>query len=74
MCAAPAFHRVHETILVLYPNEDILIANGKKIHVKLLARVELLKNGAPYIPLPPSPVITCWGTWLYAIVHYAENF
>jgi hypothetical protein len=59
---AHALHRVCETIRVLYPNVDKLLANGMKIFVKSPARIELFKNKAPDIPLPPTPVITRWGT------------
>jgi hypothetical protein len=52
----------------------MLVSNEKKISVKLPGRIWLFKNGAPDIPFSQSLVITCWGTWLYAIVHYAENF
>jgi hypothetical protein len=55
---AHALHRVCETIRVLYPNVDKLIANGMKIFVKSPARIELFKNKAPDTPLPPTPVIT----------------
>jgi hypothetical protein len=47
MCVAHASHRVFETIRVLYPNVDKLVANGKKIFVKSPARIEFLKNKAP---------------------------
>jgi hypothetical protein len=74
MCVAHALHRVCEAICVLYKNLDYLEANGKKIFAKFPARIELFKNKAPDIPLPPTPVITCWGTSLDANVYYAENF
>jgi hypothetical protein len=73
-CVAHALHRVCETIRVLYPNVDKLVANGKKTFVKSPARIELFKNKAPDTPLPSTPVITRWGTWLDATVYYAENF
>jgi hypothetical protein len=73
-CVAPALHRVCETICVFYPNVDKLVANGKKIFMKLPARIELFKNKAPDAPLPQTPVVTRWGTWLDATVYYAENF
>jgi hypothetical protein len=73
-CAVHALHRVCETICVLYPNVDKSVANGKKIFVKSPARTELFKNKAPDTPLPPTPVIIWWGTWLDATVYYAENF
>jgi hypothetical protein len=63
-CVVHALHRVCETIPVLYPNVDKLVANGKKIFVKSPARIEL----------PPIPVLILWGTWLDATVYYAENF
>lgn len=28
----------------------------------------------PALPLPPSPCITRWGTWLQAAVYYCDNF
>jgi hypothetical protein len=73
-CLAHALHRVCEIISVLYPNVKKLVANGKKIFVKSPARIELFKNNTPDTPLPPTPVITRWGTWLDATVYYAENF
>jgi hypothetical protein len=69
-------HRVCETIHVLYPNVDKLVAYGKKIFVKLPDRIEVFKNEAPDTPLPPTSAsaITWWGTWLDATVYYAETF
>jgi hypothetical protein len=74
MCVVHALQRVCETICVLYPNLDNLVANGKKIFVKLPAKIQLFKDKSPYTPLPPTPVFTCWGTWMVATVYYAENF
>jgi hypothetical protein len=68
MCVAHALHRVCETIHVLHPNVDKLVANEKKIFVKLPARTLLFENKASDTPLPPTLVITCWGTWLDAIM------
>jgi hypothetical protein len=45
-CVAHALHRVCETIPVLYPNVDKLVANEKKIFVKSPARTELFKNNS----------------------------
>jgi hypothetical protein len=59
---------------VLYPNVDKFAANEKKVSVKLPARIQIFKNKAPDTPLPPTPVITGWGTWLGATVYYTENF
>jgi hypothetical protein len=35
-------------------------------------RKEAFKAVAPNVPLPPEPILTCWGTWLCA-VSYAEH-
>jgi hypothetical protein len=48
-----------ETIHVLNPYVDKLVANGKKIFVKLPARIDLFRNKAPVTPLPQTPVIVC---------------
>ena len=69
-----ALHRVCETIRVLYPNVDKLIANTKKVFVKSPSRVKIFKTRAPNTPLPPTPVITRWGTWVDAVKYYATNF
>jgi hypothetical protein len=57
-CVANAFHRVSETIRVLYPNVYKLVANGKKLFVNLPARREFFKNKVAETPFPPIPVIT----------------
>jgi hypothetical protein len=75
-CVAHALHRACETVRVLYPNVDKSVANGNEIYeifVKSPARIELFKSKAPDTPLPPTPVITRWGTCLDATVYYAEN-
>jgi hypothetical protein len=59
---------------VLYLNVDKLVANGEKMFVKYPDRIEIFKNKAPDTPLPPTSLIIWWGTWLDAIVYYAENF
>ncbi|KRX32082.1 hypothetical protein T05_16299, partial [Trichinella murrelli] len=46
----------------------------KKVFLKAPSRVQLFKEMAPEIPLPPQPVLTRWGTWLSAVFYYAENF
>jgi hypothetical protein len=43
-CVAGALHRVYETIPVLYPSVDKLVTAGKKIFVKLPARIEILQD------------------------------
>ena len=36
--------------------------------------MQLFKERSLYIPLPPEPILTRWGTWLDAALYYANNF
>jgi hypothetical protein len=49
-CVAHDLHRVCEAIYVLYPNVEKLVAIGKKVFVKWLARIELFKSKARDTP------------------------
>lgn len=71
-CAVHGLNRVAEEIRVLFPLVDNLISSIKKIFLKAPLRVECYRIMLPNIPLPPSPVITRWGTWLEAAVFYAK--
>lgn len=73
-CVVHGLHRVCETIRSLYPKVDKLVSNGKKIFVKAPTRIDLFRNTNPNIPLPPTPIVTRWGTLLSAVVYYAEHF
>ena len=42
--------------------------------MKSPSRVKIFKTRAPNTPLPPTPVITRWGTWVDAVKYYATNF
>lgn len=72
-CVAHGLHRVAETIRGQFPKIDELISNTKKIFLKAPSRIDLFKNEAPGIPLPPSPVLTRWGTWISACIYYCEH-
>lgn len=61
-------------ICVLYPNVYKLVANLKKIVVKLIAIIELCKEKDPATPLPRIRAIICWGVWLDSVVYYSKNF
>lgn len=37
-------------------------------------RRQIFKNKYPNLPLPPSPCITRWGTWLEAAGYYCDHF
>jgi hypothetical protein len=73
-CLVHALHRVAEEIRHLFPDVDLLVANGKKIFLKAPSRVVLFHDIAPGIPLPPQPILTRWGTWLSAAIYYAVNY
>lgn len=73
-CLAHGLHRVAEHIRSLFPDVDRLVSNVKKVFLKAPSRVQLFKEMAPEIPLPPQPVLTRWGTWLSAALYYAANF
>ena len=73
-CKAHALHRVAELIRAENPLVNTLISTGKSIFVKAPHRIQTFKELAPNIPLPPSPVITRWGTWIDAATYYKNNF
>jgi hypothetical protein len=55
------FHLIAEKIRENYYNVDKIIANVKKVFLKVPYRVAIFKDKAPNIPLPPDPIITRWG-------------
>jgi hypothetical protein len=69
--AAHALHRIYDIIRVLYPNANKLVANGKKIVVKVPATIELFKSKAPDATFPFST--SRWETWWDVIVYYAKR-
>lgn len=73
-CLAHAMHLVAETIRDKFSDLNNFIAWTKSIFLKCPGRVQLLRNIAPDIPLPPAPIITRWGTWLKAVDYYATHF
>lgn len=56
-----------------FPEVDRLIGCIKKVFLKAPSRVATFKSEAPEVPLPPSPVVTRWGTWIEACNYYCEN-
>lgn len=73
-CLAHGFHHVAEEIRSLFPSVNKVISIGKKVFLKEPAHVQLYKDRLPEVPLPPEPVLTRWGTCLYAVSFYQENF
>ncbi|KRZ82536.1 hypothetical protein T08_6973 [Trichinella sp. T8] len=56
-CLAHGLHRIAEHIRCLFPDVDRLISNVKKLFLKASSRVQLFKEMAPEIPLPPQPYL-----------------
>lgn len=73
-CLAHGLHRVAETVRTLNPKVDKIIANIKKIFKKAPSRVQTFMDTAPFLQLPPEPVLTRWGTWIEAALYYCDNF
>lgn len=71
---AHSCHRVCEYTRNQFRDVDRFIALMKAVFLKCNSRVQLFRNKAPNIPLPPAPVITRWGTWLKAVVYYALHW
>lgn len=73
-CLAHAMHRVAEKVREIYPNVNSIISDVKKIVCKAPYRIQIFRETAQEVPLPPEPVITRWGTWLSAAEYYATYF
>lgn len=73
-CMAHGLHRVAEEIRSQFGNVDDLVANVKQVFRKCPYRIQFFRNEAPDLPVPPSPVITRWGTWLTAASYYCTHF
>lgn len=72
-CLAHGLHRVAEEVRNMFPKVDKLISNVKKTFLKAPYRVQIFKNEAPEVMLPPEPIITRWGTWLDATDYYCKH-
>ena len=73
-CIVHGFHRVCETIRVLFPKANKWITALKKIFKKSPLRVMRFKQKNPKLALPPQPVTTRWGTWLVAAIYHDTNY
>lgn len=70
-CLAHGLHRVSELVRESYPSVNRLISTTKNVFVKSPYRIRAFI--APEIPLPHSPLLTIWGTWLDAAYYYAKH-
>lgn len=73
-CLAHGLHRLAEEIRSEFSTVNKLISSTKKVFLKAPSRVQAYKERLPNVALPPEPILTRWGTWLEAVLFYAENF
>lgn len=73
-CLAHGLHRLAEHIRSKFDNVNALISNMKSVFLKSPKRIRYFRDNAMDAPLPPSPVVTRWGTWLNAAIYYADHF
>ncbi|KAK4882311.1 hypothetical protein RN001_005630 [Aquatica leii] len=73
-CLAHGLQRVAETVRFTYANVNTMISSVKKVFLKAPSRLQLFREIAVGIPLPPTPIITRWETWIEAANYYTENF
>nr|CAH7747413.1 unnamed protein product [Callosobruchus chinensis] len=71
---AHGLHRVAEEIRKEFGIVNKLISSTKKVFLKAPSRVQAYKERLPNLALPPERILTRWGTWLKAVLFYAENF
>ena len=72
-CLAHGLHRVAEVVRYNYPEVNQLVSSTKSVFLKAPLRVKKFREISPGIPLPPSPVVTRWGTWLDAVKYYSTH-
>lgn len=73
-CVAHELHNICEYLMVSYKDVNRLISCSKKIFLKAPTRVDLFRKTCPSVPLPPEPVKTRWGSWLYGIEYMCKYF
>ena len=71
-CTSHLLHNCGLKIRASFKSVDTLIAAVKTSIVKNKSRRNLFISRG--IPIPPSPVVTRWGTWLKAALYYAKHF
>lgn len=72
-CMAHALNLIAEKVRDSFPELNSLVNQGKKIFLKAPSRVVVYKE-LMEVALPPTPVLTRWGTWLSAALFYAEHW
>lgn len=73
-CLAHALHNVCESIREEFDILNDFVGKAKLFFLKNPTRIQLFRDMVPGVPLPPSPCVTRWGTWIDAIGYYNEHF
>ena len=71
-CIAHALHNVSEVVSKHYFIINTLIGSGKALFVKCDSRRKAYKKIVKR--LPPSTVLTRWGSWIKAVLYYRDNY
>ena len=72
-CLAHELHRVAEVVRTIYPPVNRLVSSSKNMFLKAPLRIQKFRDSYFQIPLPPSPVINRWGTWLKAAQYHCTH-
>ncbi|XP_068082447.1 uncharacterized protein [Anabrus simplex] len=72
-CLAHAMHRVAEELRKKSFSVNSVISSVKIIFIKAPSRICAFKMMHPELLLPPEPILIRWGTWILAVLYYAEN-
>jgi hypothetical protein len=72
-CIAHGLHNLCEEIRDLFDDVNDFIAKTKALFVKCPSRIQLFRDLAPGVPVPPSPVVTRWGSWIEAAHYYQKH-
>src|SRR5690606_31039333 len=73
-CLAHSLHRVCETVREEMTLANEFIAAMKKNICKSLSRIRLHRETCKDLPLPPTSVITRWGSWIKCAKFFCEHF
>jgi DNA-binding CsgD family transcriptional regulator len=73
-CLAHGLHLLCETIREEYPKVNSLVSNMKSVLSYSKKRQDLYRLILEAEPMPPTPVITRWGTFLNTAIHHQRNF
>lgn len=71
-CLIHALHRVCEEIRGHHDVTNLFVSNMKNLFKNSPSRQQKFKEETK-LPLPPSAIITRWGSWITSALYYLEN-